>query len=725
MAHRLRRFVCCVFVLAASLSFEGRSDAQAPRFEGERTDVIAVEIPVQVVRDGQPVRGLTAADFTITAGRQKQAITGFEVVDLATVESTAAVSLSPTARRHFLVLFDLSNSEPKSIVASRAAAAKVIENELHPTDLVAVASYVGSKGAQLLLGFTSDRGQVLQAIETLGLPELIDRTDDPLRLVFAKPEVDFETSVSVPKPAVGFGGGSGVARAEALLLDLLKGALDRSEANTRRTQLARLSDYTRNMADLGGMMANVSGRKYVVLLSEGFDSSLMLGSREKFKEDENIDAVEKGQVWKVDSDQRFGSTAAANDLERMVESFRRADCVIQSVDIGGLRADKALGFNRGDGTDGLFAMARDTGGEMYRNFNDLADAMRQMLARTAVTYVLSFQPEVARDGAFHKVNIELNGEAGRGARVVAKPGYFAPKPFDQKDGFSRLLDAADLVMSGRERADFTVAPLAAAFRGVDGKAYVPFFVEIDGKELLRATEGTVLPLEIYAYAIKSDGSIADSLGQTLELDLTKTRSALETRGLKFFGHLELPPGEYSIRVLSRNAKTGASTLTATAVAVPAALFDEVGVDEQPAALVSRPFFPEPMPSWPLVREKPHGVLAAEPYPFFDGQSPFLPASRPTLASGKATQVALVVYDLPEEEELHLRAAVVAADGSVVGDGGAISEIVRASSGESGRDVITASYVPSALKAGSYRLRLSLAVGVGAAIESAEAPFEVR
>src|SRR4051812_32248703 len=53
----------------------------AQRF-GETTEVVVVEVPVQVVKDGEPVRGLTADNFEVYDGRKKQKVTGFEALDL-------------------------------------------------------------------------------------------------------------------------------------------------------------------------------------------------------------------------------------------------------------------------------------------------------------------------------------------------------------------------------------------------------------------------------------------------------------------------------------------------------------------------------------------------------------------------------------------------------------------------------------------------------------------
>ena len=56
--------------------------ASAQTFGGT-ADVVEVEVPVQVVRDGQPVRGLTRDDFEVYDGRTRQTLTGFHAVDLA------------------------------------------------------------------------------------------------------------------------------------------------------------------------------------------------------------------------------------------------------------------------------------------------------------------------------------------------------------------------------------------------------------------------------------------------------------------------------------------------------------------------------------------------------------------------------------------------------------------------------------------------------------------
>ncbi|HXU33328.1 MAG TPA: VWA domain-containing protein, partial [Thermoanaerobaculia bacterium] len=616
---------------------------------------------------------------------------------------------SPAARRHFLILFDLANSEPKSIVQARAAVRKVVDR-LYPSDVVAVATHAPSTGPQMVLGFTSDRKQIAAAIETLGRPELVKRSGDPLNLIL---ESQYGSGAGAYE--VGGGGGDGASTAKSALQQFLSDTRDhirRNQADDRRYETQRLTDYTRALSDLGKLLAEIEGRKYVVLLSEGFDSSLLLGSTNEAERAEQQTSAEKGEIWNVDSDTRFGSSKSANDLESMMEVLRRADCVIQAVDIGGLR-EGGEGFKRPNGQDGLFAMADQTGGELFRNFNDLGEAMGKMLDRTSVTYVLSFQPTIQRDGAYHKVRVEL-AKPARGTRISHRAGYFAPKPFDPRDVAAHLLDAAELITNGREGGTLASSLVAAAFPGLGERAFVPVIVEVEGASLLAELESGPLPTEIYAYALGADGSIGDFFGQTLGLDLARVKDKLLQSGLKYYGHLELPPGEWSLRVLVRNGRTGDSRLSVWPLTVPR--FDPAA----PALL--RPFFLEAPGSWLMVREKPRGDQPDEPYPFVVQNQMFLPAPQPILSAVQTTSLSLIAYHLAPGE-IGATGHVTDAAGKPVA-GGEIRLLGHEAQGN-GREAILLSFQPAGLAPGEYRLNLRLTSGEGAAgLDAAGVPFEV-
>ena len=75
----------------------------------ETVNVNVVEVPVSVVDSGgNPIRGLTAANFEVYDGGKKQVITSFDKVDFGSKEVVSAISpMNPMARRSFLLLFDL------------------------------------------------------------------------------------------------------------------------------------------------------------------------------------------------------------------------------------------------------------------------------------------------------------------------------------------------------------------------------------------------------------------------------------------------------------------------------------------------------------------------------------------------------------------------------------------------------------------------------------------
>jgi VWFA-related protein len=673
----------------------------------ETTEVVAVEVPIQVLRDGEPVRGLTAADFEIYEGRKKMAITGFEVVDLEVPGTAARASAVPAAaKRHFLLLFDLSFSDPQSIAKAREAARDLVLG-LHSADLVAVATYHASNGPNLVLGFTSDRRQVDSALDNLGQDS---KPNDPLRLVLKRSATKGAVQAASPDTAMS----SEAAGLNPSSMDAIAGvnqqladSMGRSDLENQKRAVTAL---TRSFADLARVMGSVQGRKHVVYLSEGYDSRLLQGTADQTEQDEMAAAAASGEFWTVSSEERYGSTKTMNDVERMLEEFRRADCVIQAVDIGGLRAGAELGNRRSGGKDSLLQMARGTGGELYENLNDLSSAMDRMLKKTSVTYVLAFQPEKLKfDGSYHKLRVELKD--AKGVKVVHRPGYYAPKPYAERNPFERLLEASSRVTSGEEAGPLGVSVLAAPFRlsGTD-TSYVPVVVEVDGSGLLAGMQPGTLPAEVYVYAFDAAGAIPDFLTQTLGLDLAKVEPILKQSGLKFFGHLDLPPGSYSLRVLVRNGATGTYGLRVSALEVPDL--------DQGAAVLLPPFFPEAPGKWLMAREAVPAGEKQVPYPFMQRDQPYIPASKPVLALGETAAVSLVGYNLGPGE-LQVRSQVLSVDGRELGPGEI--QVIEREPGAPAR--LKGTFRPPRLEPGEYLLKVTL-TGDGGTSGTSTTPFVI-
>lgn len=485
-SRRLSRW-CALALAAAGAGAIAAAPAGQPGFE-ESTQVTLVQIPVQVTRGGEPVRGLSAADFEVYDGKTRQAITGFEVVDLASpANQRLAANVPAAARRHFLLLFDLAFSEPKSITKAQEAARDVMLKQLVPSDLVAVATYSHSVGARLVLGFTSDRRQVLAAITHFGLPELVDRSGDPLRLMAD----EYKAQLQSPSEAAASSKGPGGVLSQ-MLAQALEESARANERAERQNALQVVAAMTHSLSDLGNLMASVGGRKEVIYFSEGFDGSLLQGTTDTKEREDQAQSIAFGQTENVDSDVLYGNSHQNNEMEKMLESFRRSDCVIQSIDIAGLRGNNDQAAHGKNGEIVLFEMAKDTGGELFHSFNDLGEAMQRLLKQTSLTYVLNIQPAgLKSDGAYHKLRVELKS-APRGTQVSFRKGYYAPRPYTKESPMERDLAAASALMGGDRGGTVDVEVLAAPFHTTAEKAYVPVLIETDGASLLSGSTGTVL-----------------------------------------------------------------------------------------------------------------------------------------------------------------------------------------------------------------------------------------
>jgi VWFA-related protein len=705
----------CISLLAFALAL-----APAAAQFSDTTQVTAVQIPVQVVADGKPVRGLAAADFVVYEGRRQRAVTGFDAVDLQTLPAEAAVP--GAARRWFLMVFDMATSDLDGIARGREAAVEMLPL-LHPSDLVAVATYRRT-GVDLTLGFTSDRQQILAALYSLGLPDMLDRSD-PLKIVVVEHDNSFGDTEGVggggpqmnknmkitpqPKPPAPGAHGPTVLTKNPFneLMDPMYNAERSSAATDRESRKAALDALTESFSELARLLRSISGRKEVVLFSEGYDTDLVQGAQDKDERDRmTVEGSEVGALWRVDSEERFGSAEALAALEGMLEELRRSDCRVHTVDVAGLRAGDPGDAQRG--RDSLFQLARDTGGEAYENFNDLSVAVGRMLERSGVTYVLTIQPEdLKADGSYHPLRVELRkGSAPRGARVIHRPGYYSPRHFAERGKLDRTLTTGARLLSGDEPGTVPTSVLATPFPKEDGTAWVPVLIEAGGPALLADNGPGELLAEIYVYALDEKGSVRDYLAQALVLELSKIETELRAGGLRFLGHLKLPPGRFTLRVLALNGRTGAFGLQSVRVEVP-----EMGADEP---LLLPPLFPE-RPGHGVVTRQASSDGEEVPYPFMQGDVAWLPDPRPELAQGQEAPVALLGYHLPGD--LKIRTQVLTPDGREVAAGG-LRVLGRESGAADGAERLRAAFRTPALAPGEYLLRVTVSGDSGERTSSA-------
>lgn len=566
----------------------------------ETINVHVVEVPVTVVDGtGNPVRGLTAKNFELYDGRDKQTLTAFDVIDFASKESVSATSpLNPTARRNILLLFDLSFSSPKGLVRAQDAARDFLAKGLQPRDLAAVGTIEAEKGFNLLTAFTTDRGLLRDAIAA---PSTF-RGMDPLQIA-GKSIVE-----------TGLAENAGMLRSDP-------GEAEMKEKNALVTR--RDDTYLRNrierqvnaLSTLARTLGAVRGPKQIVLLSEGFDPRIIIGrdARDSAAINAENEAIRHGAVHTVDSDSRFGSTSSINLVEQMAQYFRGSDVILNAIDIRGVRVQGDVQFGSAiNSNDGLKLIARQTGGTVFENANNLAEDFQRMMHAQEVVYVLAFRARSAGTGKFHDLKVKLVDVPGS-PRVFSRAGYYdAAAP----TAVERTLTTAEIVMNDIPQNDVPVTAWSASFPGSDGNAQVPVILEINGPALLKAAKGASAGAQIYVYAFDQDGIVRDRLYQNVTLDLGKVGDKLRAGGMKYYGTLSLPPGTYAVKSLVRAGDTDLRGYARANVVVP---------NGRQLALEQPVFMQEGSPSWVMVKGTSHDKGNA--YPFEIGGQMFVPTTR--------------------------------------------------------------------------------------------------
>ena len=615
----------------------------------ESASATVIEVPVTVIgKDGRPVSGLTAADFELFDDGKRRPISAIDAVDLSAPAPPPRAGSAPqppavpaSARRLWLLVFDLSYSSPSGIVRARDGARDFVTRSMRESDLAAVGTLSVDTGWKLLVNFTRDKRQLGDAIGTLGVPSLTPPTSDPL--VFA-----FSTLAGSETGALTSGNSSD--REQAFLEGLRDMQSLRRKSNDELLR-GRAGKLVQSLAGIGRVLDSVRGRKHVLFFSEGFESRLLTGTGLGAAHDGSTqatsaldpttamgagDASLSGEIWKIDNDARFGSGSSRDRLGAALALFQRSDAVLDAVDIGGLRADGDPSPRNEGGSDTLFTMAADTGGDFVRNANQLGGELEKVSDRTSRVYVLAYAPgPLSRPGAFHKLRVEVKSP---GARVIARTGYYEPRPYRSLTRLEQVLASGDLVTAGGPSSQIDARLLAAAFPSPAESPQVPIVLEIPGGSLLSGDSSDKSGVQIYAYATDARGNLVDYVASEIGLDLSKTRKALESGGLKFYGTLYLPPGDYDLRVLVRNAATGRSGVVAARLAVPAM--------PGGAPTVLPPLFPEEPGRWMLVRGTPRSDAPARPadYPFAVAGESFIPAALPSLRAGADAKVAIVAYN---------------------------------------------------------------------------------
>jgi len=406
-------------IILLALALPLLAQAQDIRVE---TSAINVEIPVRVFRDQAFVDTLTIDDFKITDNGRPQRIDALYLVKKAAIaRKSEARAFAPATARHFYLLFEVSDFDPKIPEAVRY----FVRNVLMPGDDLAIATPLKTYQMKADVLMTSPAETISRQIigivrhdALIGYSEYRGILEDLKSLA---------RSIASMSPE-GTGGGSFIST------DPFSSAIPLAAGASIEEQLQNYSDLLSRLQGLRVIDRDklLAFARYLKDL-EGEKNVFLFYQREFIpKIDPKVLAM-----FGVIYNERMDIVQALNGLFQL---YRR-DVTIDSAEINQAFADSATAVHflflakpaeRSEGvvmteqSEDIFAvfteMAKATGGIAESSAN--AAALMKGAAEAAENYyLLYYTPEAYKaDGTFHELRVTVKGG---GVRVIHRAGYVA------------------------------------------------------------------------------------------------------------------------------------------------------------------------------------------------------------------------------------------------------------------------------------------------------------
>jgi VWFA-related protein len=524
--------VLCV-VLAGAQQIETNTGAGTS--PGTTTFSASTQLVIETVavkdKQGKPVEGLTAKDFTITEDGAAQTIKFFEFQKL----SEAAPELPPAPpnviavpklprtqiaaeqpgdiryrdRRLLALYFDMSAMPIADQLRAFTAAQKFVTTQISASDLIALMMYDGS-GVRVLQDFTNDRDRLLSIIETLIVGEDQDSGDTT-------------NDAATADTGAAFG-------------------QDDSEFNifTTDRQLSALQTAAK-------MLGNLNEKKALVYFASGLKLN---GVDNQAQLHATINAAIRAGVsfWPIDA-RGLMAQAPLGDATRGspggVGMYTGASAM-------------AMMSNFQRSQDTLWSLAADTGGKALLDYNELTKGILQAQEAMSSYYIIGYYTSNAElNGKFRRIKIALNGSLT--ASLDYRQGYFAGKQFGKFSTAEKERQLEDALLLGDPVTELTIAMELNYFQLNRAEYFVPLVVKIPGKELALAKKGGAerTLLDFIGEVKDNYGTTIQNVRDKVDIKLSDSTAAeLVKRPVEYDTGFTLLPGKYKVKFLARDAETG-------------------------------------------------------------------------------------------------------------------------------------------------------------------------
>jgi VWFA-related protein len=502
-----------------------------------RAGVDVVQVDVSVLdKDRKPVRGLTAADFTVLEDGKPRPVAAFVPVDLPEPERVPAGAewlrdvgpdVSTNAVRPegrlVVIMFDWSIRFVDQELARRIAVAAV--DQLGPGDLASVVFTSGFANAGTPQNFTADRSRLLAAINR---PFAAAIQNPPKGSPFHDPRNDNDVMLDDPE---GYEAGDCYCR--MCVPDTIGRIADTvREVRGRRKVLLFIGTYVRLYESLQGPTTRLGpefrpGRAGLPVVHPGVCSAYLKTAREKMERATSLANLTIHAVDPVGMETAWNSPMGGSLIGQM------------------------------DRRDDLTALADTTGGRTVLNTNAPEALIPAIIEESGSYYLVAFAPaDPGGKGKFHKIEVKVNRP---GVSVRTRGGYYSGEsrarggsPASNSDGAANALEG----VLPRTDVPLGVAVAPFALPGKDDSA-IAVVLSVEPRGDSRASAGKI-PVRVLAAAFDRSGRSVHSEEQTVAI---APRIGAAGVPYEVLSRLTLKPGRYEVRVALEDGDRRGSVYT--------------------------------------------------------------------------------------------------------------------------------------------------------------------
>ncbi|HZD31813.1 MAG TPA: VWA domain-containing protein [Candidatus Angelobacter sp.] len=527
-----------------------------------RTTTRLVQVDVVVTdKQGKPMPGLAASDFTILQDGKPQRVSVFEphAGDLQADKTDVARSaprLPPntytnqpgaaTADSWTILLFDLLNTPPTDQQYARKELIDMLRS--FPKGKP-VAVYMLTDRLVMVQGFTDDPEKLVQAAEKL-------RPNKSALLTTEAQRQQEEGRITNATAELVSSAPAGTTTDNPLLSDM--NSMKQQQIRDQQSfQIADRANFTLAAFEaLSRAVSGYPGRKNLIWLSAGFPIQLMADPTQQndpWRNSKNFQAalaeagtlLAKSRIAVYPTDVR-GLEGRGVDITVSASESGEWTKASNGPNYGNLIGQQTAAY--ADDRKTMKEVADQTGGEAFMGSNDLKAAMRRSLDDGSTYYTLAYTPDKTdSQTAFHKIEVKVDKPD---TKLAYRRGYYstgqkAPKA---EIGAAALRGALQPGMPPSTMVFFTAQVLPPDEKSKDVR--IVYIVNPNSVTFADVPDDKKhIVLDCMAIAYDKEGREVAHSSDTLEGAIQKAAyETVMTHGVPAQQQIALPPGAYNLRL---------------------------------------------------------------------------------------------------------------------------------------------------------------------------------